>query len=367
MMDIIAFYLPQFHPIPENDVWWGKGFTEWYNVARARPLFPGHVQPRLPTELGFYDLRVPETRAAQAEMARSHGVTAFCYYHYWFGGRELLERPFNEVLRTGEPDFPFLLCWANENWTRRWDGLDREVLLAQSYSAEDDRAHLRALAPALADPRYFRRAGKPLFLVYRTELLPDPARTADVWRDEAHRLGLGEIALGRVEGFEAVVPRDIGFDFAVEFAPRWSSLPARRFGNGARGALRSHGLVHDGFTNNQVYSYRELVQAMLARPKADYPLMRCACPSWDNSPRRSFGATVFEGSTPELFRGWVTALVGRHGEFLGQPTPIFINSWNEWAEGAQLEPCSVFGRGYLDALQRAIEEAGVQQGSRVAR
>src|SRR5579871_1642275 len=158
---VFAFYLPQFHPIPENDAWWGNGFTEWTNVARSKPLFRGHYQPQLPADLGFYDLRLSETRQAQADLAREHGIFGFCYYHYWFSGRRVLQRPFDEVLTSGQPDFPFCLCWANENWTRSWDGRSSEVLMEQRYSDEDDLAHIRALAPALRDPRYIRIDGKP--------------------------------------------------------------------------------------------------------------------------------------------------------------------------------------------------------------
>jgi hypothetical protein len=357
---LIAFYLPQFHPIPENDLWWGKGFTEWTNVARARPSFPEHVQPRLPSDLGFYDLRVPDTRAAQAAMARAHGITAFCYYHYWFSGRRLLERPFNEVLSSGEPDFPFLLCWANENWTRRWDGHDREVLIAQSHSLEDDRNHLRALAPAFADPRYVRLGGHPVFLVYRTELLPNPTQTADVWREEAHRLGIGEICLGRIESFvSGIPPQTIGFDFAVEFAPRWVAVPGRIFGGGLRSVLRKTRLLQDGYVRNAVRSYGEMMTSMLAWPEPDYPLFRGACPSWDNTPRRRSNATIFHGADPALLQTWVETLLSRRRDFRGAPAPIFLNAWNEWAEGAQLEPCSIFGRGFLEAVRTA--SAGVNQ------
>ena len=178
----IAFYLPQYHPIPENDQWWGKGFTEWRNVTRARPLYPRHYQPHLPADLGFYDLRLPEVRQAQAELAHAFGLHGFCYYHYWFNGRRVLQRPFEDVLASGEPDFPFCLCWANENWTRRWDGSDDEILLEQIYSEQDDRDHLLSLLTAFRDPRYIRIEGKPLFLVYRTSALPHPARTAEIWR-----------------------------------------------------------------------------------------------------------------------------------------------------------------------------------------
>jgi lipopolysaccharide biosynthesis protein len=355
LSDVIAFYLPQFHPIPENDLWWGKGFTEWRNVALARPRFRGHRQPRFPTDLGFYDLRVPESRAAQAALARAHGITAFCYYHYWFNGRRLLQRPFDAVLESGEPDFPFLLCWANENWTRRWDGRESDVLMSQSYSTEDDRAHLRVLARAFDDSRYVRFQGRPTFLVYRPELLPSPIRTADVWREEAHRLGIGDILLGRVEALSwNSDPRDIGFDFSVEFAPRWDVLKKRIYGRRPVADLRRRGMIRDVYTENRVFAYDDMVTAMLGRPESSYPLLRCACPTWDNTPRRETGATLLVGSTPAAFGRWVTALLERRGTFGGEPAPVFVNAWNEWAEGAQLEPCSVFGRGYLEALRDAV-------------
>ncbi|MDA8148219.1 MAG: glycoside hydrolase family 99-like domain-containing protein, partial [Actinomycetota bacterium] len=190
----LAFYLPQFHPIPENDEWWGKGFTEWRNVARARPLFPGHYQPHLPGELGYYDLRVPEVREAQAALAREHGIDGFVYYHYWFHGRRLLERPFDEVLASGRPDFPFALCWSNEPWTRGWDQRGT-VLVPQRFSPGDDLDHIRWLATAFGDDRYVKIDGRPLFLVYRPALLPDPLRTTDTWRAEAQRLGFPDLYL----------------------------------------------------------------------------------------------------------------------------------------------------------------------------
>ncbi len=202
LLRFIAFYLPQFHPIPENDEWWGPGFTEWVNVAQAKPLFKGHYQPHIPADMGFYDLRVAETRVQQAQLAKSFGIEAFCYYHYWFEGRRLLQRPFEEVLRSGEPDFPFCLCWANENWTRRWDGSAKSMLLPQSYGPDDDRRHMQWLAGAFADPRYVRVDGRPLFLVYRVSDLPDPARTVEVWKSEAQRLGVGEPYLCAVHSFE---------------------------------------------------------------------------------------------------------------------------------------------------------------------
>jgi len=203
----------------------GKGFTEWRNVVKAKPLFPGHYQPHLPADLGFYDLRVPEVRQAQVDLAREYGIYGFCYYHYWFNGRRVLDRPFTAVLSSGKPDFPFCLCWANENWTRVWDGGSKDILLAQRYSPEDDLRHIRSLIPALTDRRYVRVNGKPLLLIYRTEDLPNPGGTAEVWRKAVKEAGIGDIHLVRVEGFESSVnPETIGFDAAVEFAPDWRQI-----------------------------------------------------------------------------------------------------------------------------------------------
>jgi lipopolysaccharide biosynthesis protein len=231
MKHAIAVLLPQFHPIPENDDWWGRGFTEWRNVAKARPLFDGHEQPRLPADLGFYDLRLADSRAAQAELARAHGISGFCYYHYWFNGRRLLERPFDEVLLSGKPDFPFCLCWANENWTRVWNGGDRDVLMAQHYSEEDDEAHMRALVPALADRRYIRIDDKPLLIVYRVSHMTEPRRRFDCWRETALREGLGELILAQFESFgegHADTLREQGLDLSIEFAPDWRRVGPQR-------------------------------------------------------------------------------------------------------------------------------------------
>ncbi|HYA68907.1 MAG TPA: glycoside hydrolase family 99-like domain-containing protein, partial [Acidimicrobiales bacterium] len=257
----VAFYLPQFHPIAENDLWWGRGFTEWTNVTRVGPRFEGHDQPHLPADLGFCDLRLPETRAAQADLARRHGVDAFCYYHYWFEGRRLLQRPFEEVLASGEPDFPFCLCWANEDWRRNWDGRSGETLVAQHYSEADDRAHIAWLLPVFADPRYLRVDGKPLFLVYRASQLPDPPRTLALWREAARAGGLGELLLCRVESFSAdhADPRPLGFDASVEFQPDWDVLETRPR------RMDSPGLHYD---------YDDVVSAMEVKPR----------PSWRRIP-----------------------------------------------------------------------------------
>ncbi|MBI4623789.1 MAG: glycoside hydrolase family 99-like domain-containing protein [Verrucomicrobia bacterium] len=366
----IAFYLPQFHPVPENDAWWGKGFTEWTNVTKAEPLFHGHYQPHLPGELGFYDLRLSETRAAQAELAREHGLHGFCYYHYWFNGRRVLGRPFDEVLTAGQPDFPFCLCWANENWTRRWDGQEREVLLAQNYSHEDDIAHIRWLARAFRDPRYIRVDGKPLFLVYRLFWLPDPSRTIATWRDEAQKLGLGELFLCNVEGTDrdrGLAPQH-GLDAAVEFAPDWAALPTpilppdlqwlgRRLANRPRIRHRAEGLrllSPPKYADSTVFAYANLAHAMLAKPEPSYRRFPCVTPSWDNSPRRRAGALIMAGSTPELYAAWLQEVLRRAQSRQGANPIVFINAWNEWAEGSHLEPCQKWGRAYLERTRDAL-------------
>ena len=375
MVRAIAFHLPQFHPIPENDEWWGKGFTEWTNVVQARPLFPGHYQPHLPADLGFYDLRLPEARAAQAGLAASYGIYGFCYYHYWFHGRQLLERPVNEILQSGEPDFPFCLCWSNEPWSRRWDGSEKHVLMEQRYSPADDLAHIRALIPFFRDPRYIRVRDRPFFAVYRTTLLPDPQRTAELWRREAESAGLKGLFLARVESLnESGDPRKIGFDCSVEFPPHgeYTRIFPRKGWNIARLGARLLGV-----RENKVFDYDELRRNSLARGTPGYPWIPCVCPGWDNSPRRKSGATIFFGSTPQLYESWLLETVARQSSRLQsnqephvvvaglqtgsftEDSLVFINAWNELAEGNHVEPCQKWGRKYLEATRRALGSGGL--------
>jgi lipopolysaccharide biosynthesis protein len=353
----IAFYLPQFHPIPENDAWWGKGFTEWRNVVKARPRFEGHYQPHLPADLGFYDLRLPEARAAQAELAKSHGIHGFCYYHYWFNGQRLLERPFDEVLNSGKPDFPFCLCWANENWTRRWDGKDEDILMEQVYHPQADREHMRWLAKAFSDPRYIRIDNKPLFLVYRASSLPSPKETTDIWRKEALKLGIGEIFLARVESFpsEQFTPYDIGFDAAVEFQPDWQRL-GKPIQNGKKWDFRrTLGLAEKAYGENKVFLYSEIVNRMIRKVEPEYLRFPGITPSWDNTARRLSGATILHSSTPELYGTWLRSIIERVKKNPATNGFFFINAWNEWAEGNHLEPCEKWGRQYLEKTKSIIK------------
>jgi len=353
---LIALYLPQFHPIPENDKFWGEGFTEWHNVKKAQPLFPGHHQPHVPADFGYYDLRDGETRIAQAELAHHYGIEGFCYYHYWFDGRRLLEHPLQELLASGKPDFPFCICWANENWTRRWDGQEKEILVQQKYSEEDDRKHIGELIPVFQDKRYIRINGKPLFLVYRTSDLPDPARTAEIWREEARAAGLGELHLCRVESMDKTDPHEIGFDSAVEFAPDWQNrgpqLPEdvdlpEDAGDELKAACEK----------NFVHYYDGMVDAMMAKSRAPYKRFRCAAPSWDNWARRKKGAVIYLGSSPDKYEKWLTNIIAdTNAHMHGEERVVFINAWNEWAEGCHLEPDQEFGHAYLVATRRVLSE-----------
>jgi len=354
----IAFYLPQYHPIPENDEWWGKGFTEWTNVTKAKPLFPGHYQPHLPADLGFYDLRLPEARNNQAELAKAYGIHGFCYYHYWFNGRRILERPFNEVLASGKPDFPFCLCWANENWTRTWDGGENHILLQQNYNHEDDLNHIKSLLPAFKDDRYIRINNKPLFLVYRTGLLPDPKRTTEIWREVALKEGIGDIYIARVESHDdETSPKSIGFDASVEFVPNWMYRGVIPFDTVLYKLLAHLNLFPKALTNRHIYDYDEVVKAMIRRPDPGFERFRCVAPNWDNSSRRKKGGLTYINSTPEKYGYWLNKVVlDTNKKFNADEKIVFINAWNEWAEGNHLEPDSRWGHAYLEETVKGLKK-----------
>jgi glycosyltransferase involved in cell wall biosynthesis len=342
---LIAFYLPQFHPIPENDAWWGPGFTEWRNVARADPLFQGHYQPHIPADLGFYDLRLPDIREAQADLARQYGIHGFCYYHYWFGGKRLLDRPFDEVLASGRPDLPFCLCWANEPWSRRWDGREDDLLQAQTYSAADDLDHIRWLLPALGDRRAIGIDGKPIFLVYRSQHLANAARTTDIWREAAHKAGLPGLYLIAMEtawdlGRDAT---EMGFDAKVLFQPQFGTLisSVRRVAIGERPHLN-------------VYTYRDAWRALDNLARVRYRRYETVFPSWDNTARVGENAMIIHECSPSAYEAQLRRAVARQQLEAPDHRVVFINAWNEWAEGCHLEPDLRHGRGYLEATRAAV-------------
>lgn len=341
----IAFYLPQFHPIPENDRWWGEGFTEWRNVKRAVPQFIGHRQPRRPADLGFYDLRDTDVMRRQIDMAKAHGLHGFCFHHYWFGGKRLLERPVDQFLADATLEMPFCLCWANENWTRRWDGADHEILIAQDHSAEDDLAFLHDLARYLRDPRYIRVDGKPLVIVYRPGLLPAPAETAARWRAEAQRLGFPGLFLVASNAFGFADHRSIGFDALVEFPPHARAVPI------VNESLHFYNADYAGM----VHDYADIVAAKGGEGAGGAFVIPGVMPGWDNEARRPGRGKVFHGATPELFERWLEAGFARASE--NAPAGrrfVFINAWNEWAEAAYLEPDLDYGYAFLNALARCV-------------
>ena len=353
---VIAFYLPQFHPIPENDQWWGKGFTEWTNVTRAAPLFRGHHQPHLPSDLGFYDLRVPEVRVQQAELARSYGIEGFCYWHYWFNGRRILNRPLDEMLASGEPNFPFMVGWANESWTRTWTGAETEILLKQTYSEEDDLAHARWLAQTFSDPRYIRVDGRPLFILYRAPMLPDARRTTDTFRAECVRLGVGEpLIVGRDTHTVGKDMREFGCDTTESSSPNLVALPDAFREPGVRDLIRNAGL---GLVSGslKIFDYEKGCRLMeLERPR--HPHFPGFFVGWDNTPRRAEKAIVLINATPEAFaRGFRTVLHSVASK-PQQSQIVFLNAWNEWAEGMYLEPGRLHGHGFLEAVKSELAYA----------
>ena len=343
-MRALAFYLPQFHPIPENDRWWGPGFTEWTNVVRARAAFAGHHQPQLPADLGFYDLRCRETRHAQAALARAYGLHGFCYYHYWFNGTRLLDRPLLDLLDDAALDFPFCVCWANENWTRRWDGRDDEILMAQQYEAYDPHAHMAWLARAFADPRYVRVHGRPVFLVYRVTDLPDVRATIQAWRQAALSLGFDDPYVCAMANSQTALSADallaLGFDGVVEFEPNLRDVQVSRAMPEAPG-------MH-------VYRYRTLAERAMARPASDAPVFPCVFPSWDNTARRGWRATCIQNDDAELYAQWIARACQRVASRPHDERMIFVNAWNEWAEGCHLEPDLAHGHLFLRATAQGL-------------
>ncbi|HXJ77251.1 MAG TPA: glycoside hydrolase family 99-like domain-containing protein [Candidatus Methylomirabilis sp.] len=368
-MRIIAFYLPQFHPIPENDAWWGKGFTEWTNVAKARPLFRGHHQPQVPADLGFYDLRLEEIRIAQADLAREYGIGGFCYYHYWFNGKMLLERPFNEVLASGRPDFPFCLCWANENWSRRWDGMEQDVLAQQNYDEYDPIQHLEWLARAFRDARYIKVSGKPLFLVYWADHVPRVADVLATWRREARRILQTDLYVCAVRshkfGLTDAETVSAGFDALVNFHPhpkhfiRPDQARITRFINTRINAL-CEGCGLDASRWFPIYSqhdYAKYVANVCSSSHGEVKQFPCVFPSWDNSARKKRDATIIQNVDAALFAQWVRHSLKAVERYPEEERIVFVNSWNEWAEGCHLEPDLRNGRRFLEAVRDALADS----------
>ncbi|MFT4728305.1 MAG: glycosyltransferase involved in cell wall biosynthesis [Granulosicoccus sp.] len=345
----IAFYLPQFHTFEQNDAWWGAGFTEWRNVSRGTPRFQGHYQPRIPRDLGFYDLSNVGTLKAQAALARAAGIEAFCFYYYWFNGKRLMDKPL-DLFAESDIDQEFCIMWANENWTRRWDGREDDVLIAQDYSLEDEDDFLADTAKYMTHPRYTQVQGRPLFILYRASLIPDTAETLTRWREKwASDHGVQPI-IYMVQSYLDRDPYALSCDGAIEFPPHKVSRDLKR-------RNREH-LVFDNDYEGQIRAYGDVVAKSLNEPAPDYPLIKTVSPSWDNDARREGNGVTLQGSTPTAYREWLTGAVDFAINHPVDKEPlVFINAWNEWAEAAYLEPDVHYGHAYLNATYRVLKKS----------
>lgn len=364
----IAIHLPQFHPIPENDEWWGKGFTEWANVTKAKPRFKGHYQPHLPEQLGFYDLRLTEARLAQENLAKAYGIYGFCYYHYWFNGKLLLETPLHQKMQNPSEDLPFMLCWANENWTRTWDGRNSNVLMEQNYHQNnDDEEHIRYLISFFKDPRYIKVHGKPIFAFYRPDIIPDIEKTIQTFRKVAkeHQLELHLVWFERWHGWQENESKASLLDAAVEFQPL--SKTYKKFKNVEKWSkwvyfkylIKKYFLKKGSYPNpklNHIIDYQKFVQfdKTLTISQNTYPGVT---PGWDNSARRvDKKATVFINNHPKFFYQWLQQKLQKYTPAKHMEHFIFVNAWNEWAEGNHLEPCQKWGTAFLDQVKQIVDE-----------
>lgn len=328
----IPFYLPQFHENEENNKWWGKGFTEWTNVRKAKPQFQGHRQPRVPGELGYYDLDGIETQEKQIALARKMGIYGFCYYYYWFNGKRLLRKPVDQFLEHKELDFPFCICWANESWTRRWDGREQDVLMEQVHTKQSDKEFIRDVLPILKDDRYIKYQGRPILIVYRIELFPSPKETIQRWREICKQEGIPDLYVAVVQSFDCIDNRIYGADAAIEFPPH--KIPARMIND------RIKDRIYSGFEGS-IYSYRDLVTHMELIKKREYNYIPGIMREWDNTARKGNKAHIFTEYSEELFIKWLTKDCV-YADMYSDEKMIFINAWNEWAEGTYLEPEGVY-------------------------
>lgn len=379
---VIAFYLPQFHPIPENDKWWGKGFTEWTNVAKAKPLFRGHYQPRIPADLGFYDLRLPEVREQQAQLAREAGIEGFCYWHYWFGnGKQLLERPFNEVLASGKPDFPFCLGWANHSWTTKtWENAKGEyeenIIMEQTYPGEmDDILHFNYLLKAFQDSRYIKVDGKPLLVIWAPMEIPHIESMLNLWRKMAIEAGLkGLHIVGIVQNkVESKNKESLWQKFDMFLRDDWTSRYEAMYQVGldavsSRGLFRAEALavgklrrlgmefLKQSLKNHYIvkFKYSSVVKNLYMPSDADERVYPTLLSQWDRSPRSGAQAVIYYDQSPNAFEDSVRDACRLVEKKQNEHKILFLQSWNEWGEGNYVEPDLKFGHGYLDALKNAL-------------
>ena len=348
LVKLIAFYLPQFHPFPENDEWWGKGFTEWTNVGKAKPNFVDHYQPHCPIHNGYYDLRIPEVMQEQAKLAKEYGIYGFNYYFYWFGGKILMDTPLENMLKNKSIDMPFCLTWANENWSRRWDGQENDILIAQNHSDEDSLAFIRHLIKYFKDERYIRIDGKPVLTIYRANIIPDMAATAKIWRDEMLKHDIPGIYLISAQTFGIRSPEQFGFDASMEFPPH--TIISQEITNEIN-------LINENY-NGLIYSYEQVVANAVLSKEPNFKLFRTAMLSWDNTARKQNQSHIFHNFSLLRYKQWLSSIVNKvhnNAKYSSDEKIVFVNAWNEWAEGTHLEPDQKFGYGYLQTTYDVLK------------
>lgn len=347
----VAFYLPQFHPFEENDRFWGKGFTEWTNVTNARPFFPGHHQPRLPRHFGFYDLRVPKVMEQQAALAKEYGIYGFCYHFYWFDGRTVMETPLQIMLKNPAVDMPFFLNWANENWTRRWDGQENDVLIAQKHSLEDSRAFIHHVMAYFRDKRYIKIDGKPVLMVYRRTLIPNLKETVSMWQKELQKAGFPGLYLIAAQTFgDDADPTTFGFDAACAYPPHMLPVPEK-----------THQVPFARSFEGKCYDYTDTATYLAQQPLPAYPYIPTAMLAWDNTARKKHKSHIFTHFTLATYKKLLSALCNKvfHNPGTADENKfVFINAWNEWAEGTYLEPDDKYNYGYLQTTYDVLEDYG---------
>jgi len=350
---VIAYYLPQFHPIMENDEWWGKGFTEWTNVGKAKKLFKDHYQPRVPADLGYYDLRMPEAREAQAELAKMSGIEGFCYWHYWFAGRRLLEKPFNEVLKSKQPSLPFSLAWANETWSGVWNNNPKRILLEQTYPGVDDYTnHFIDTLPAFQDDRYIKINGKLLFVIYKPFNLPNPKLFFDTWNNLAIQNGLDGfyfVGVSSKPDTETNLILEMGFDAVNSYRINEAQSSLSEIQKKYNAISRKLFAGNIGLTK---YDYSEIMKNWIKPDDFKENIIPSLVPNWDNSPRSGKNAIILHNSTPELFENHLEEVINAVSK--KENKLIFLKSWNEWAEGNYVEPDLKFGLGYINKLKKKL-------------
>ena len=351
---VVAYYLPQFHTIPENDLHWGKGFTEWRNVSRSLPIFEGHYQPRYPADLGYYDLTTPGVIEQQAALAKNYGIHGWALYYYWFDSKKLLSKPIEMIYNNPKIDINYCVFWANENWTRNWDGQNSNIIISQNHSAESDIRFIAEVSKYFLEPRYINYQGRPVLMIYRPGLFPNIQETVDRWQNWCSINNIPMPYLIKSEAFGNTPPKEMGFDASAEFPPHKS----RSFNESLIQRIAGGFNYYDQQRKFTCFSYESCVNAWSSTQtlSPDQKLFKCVFPDWDNSSRRfnNIDSTIINGSTPALYEKWLSFCLqnAEKNDF------VFINAWNEWAESAYLEPDQFLGHAYLDATWRAINLNG---------